>query len=357
MADFEDNPFADTAQINPFADPSVAAATEPPPLTEDYNPFAEQESPKEPQVPLLQPPTSKAKDTKKQKQKPKPSGPQRSPASSPEPAPTQFPSQSPASSDLEQREAELARREAILKEREKNLATRGRDARPRNFPPLPKFCPCQPCFYINISEEIPPGERMKMRLVVGALLTYTVLLFLNVIFAIPGAYYATADGDNTELSARDAILTIVLGIIFLLMDPVLALFCWFMPLYYAYRKDSAFAFMWFFFITVVQNIVWLIFALGPPGYSCGIISGALLMQATTVLGIIWLIFGFLWLGLVVVGSILMYLVHRYYRTSGHTLQSAGVEAAQVAASNKAVRSAVKQSVKAGVNATLAGENE
>lgn len=31
-------------------DPSVAAATEPPPSTEEYNPFAEQQAPKEPEV-------------------------------------------------------------------------------------------------------------------------------------------------------------------------------------------------------------------------------------------------------------------------------------------------------------------
>ena len=66
-------------------------------------------------------------------------------------------------------------------------------------------------------------------------LAYTVLLLLNVILAIPGAYYATAEGANTELSATSAILNIVFGIIFLLVDPFLALFCWFMPLYYAYR--------------------------------------------------------------------------------------------------------------------------
>jgi hypothetical protein len=52
-------------------------------------------------------------------------------------------------------------------------------ARPRNFPPLPKFCPCQPCFYINIGEEIPPSERWKMRLLIALLFFYAFLLFIN----------------------------------------------------------------------------------------------------------------------------------------------------------------------------------
>ena len=70
MAEFEDNPFADPKQINPFAvsnarhdelsaftmpspshpqDPSVQQASEPQPSTEEYNPFAEEVA-KEPEV-------------------------------------------------------------------------------------------------------------------------------------------------------------------------------------------------------------------------------------------------------------------------------------------------------------------
>lgn len=33
------------------------------------------------------------------------------------------------------------------------------------------------------------------------------------------------------------------------------------------RKDSSLAYMWFFFIKVIQCVTWLIFALGPPGFS------------------------------------------------------------------------------------------
>ena len=50
--------------------------------------------------------------------------------------------------------------------------------------------------------------------------------------------------------------------------------------------------------------------------------------------------------------ILCFQVHRYYRTSGGSINKAMGEAVTGAAKNEAVRGAVKQSVKAGVNAAM-----
>ena len=40
----------------------------------------------------------------------------------------------------------------------------------------------------------------------------------------------------------------------------------------------------------------------------GIISGAILIPAATVVGAMWIVFGFLWLGLVALGALLIFLV-------------------------------------------------
>ena len=55
--------------------------------------------------------------------------------------------------------------------------------------------------------------------------------------SVPGAIaVGQADKDaNISLSPTNTIVTIVLGILWLFILPIGALFCWFMPAYYAYR--------------------------------------------------------------------------------------------------------------------------
>lgn len=65
-------------------------------------------------------------------------------------------------------------------------------------------------------------------------LGYTFLLFLNVIVAIAGVV-AVVSKKNTAYNPNNAIVNVVMSIIFLFLFPVLALFCWFMPVYTAYR--------------------------------------------------------------------------------------------------------------------------
>ena len=174
---------------------------------------------------------------------------------------------------------------------------------------------------------------------------------------IPGVYYSTQ--DNSDLNSTSAILVTVFGIVWLFLFPVLALFCWFIPAYTAYRKDSSLAYMWFFFILVIQCAVWLIIGLGPPGFSAGIISGVGLLKVDDgkVIGGMFITLGFLWWFLIPWAAIMIFLVHRYYRSTGGSLDRAAGEAAKGAAGNKYVRDAVKGGVKAGVSATLSSGNE
>ena len=116
------------------------------------------------------------------------------------------------------------------------------------------------------------------------------MLVLNLVMSFTGiaAFTPLSDGKTSSFNETTAVLTIVFAFILVLVGPVLALFCWFFPLYYAYRhvspysllpftsssvallsfrKDSSLAFMWFFFILPAQCLFWLIYALGIGGFT------------------------------------------------------------------------------------------
>lgn len=365
MADFEGNPFADPEGINPFADPSVMKVTEPPPDSEqeEYNPFSEDKKKDSSPTPLLPPPV-KASDTKskaksKAKSQPKKSPPSTSPAimQADEDKPPSYASEagpfaSQENNKIQKREEEIARREEALRERERNLERLGPAARPNNFPPFPAFCPSpiKPCFYININTEVPAPERWKVWALLGLLIFTWVVLALNTLVAIVGVAAARDDVRN------DYLATMGVSILYLILFSPGSLFCWFLPVYHAYRRDSSLAYMWFFFVMLFQILSYLLNGVGIPRLgACGLYNGSQLFGNTQIkiaAGTMYLIMGFLWLGAVPVAGILVFLVHRYYRQSGGSINRATEEAVSGAAKNKAVRGAVKSGVAAGVKASM-----
>ena len=67
------------------------------------------------------------------------------------------------------------------------------------------------------------------------------LLFLNLVLSVPGAIAVgnvNTREKNISFTQTNAVVTIVLGILWLFVLPIGALFCWFMPAYYAYRYDD-----------------------------------------------------------------------------------------------------------------------
>merc|ERR1719220_149390 len=72
-----------------------------------------------------------------------------------EPVPTPKPQISTAEFQKRQEELEKRARELDRWEEELRNAPNNSNVRMNNWPPLPKFCPIQPCFYQDINVDIP----------------------------------------------------------------------------------------------------------------------------------------------------------------------------------------------------------
>ena len=364
--DFEGNPFADPEAIDPFADPAITKVTEPSSAAEeDYNPFADSDGKQErleSELVRLPPPPTKAdiQAMPKQKQKARPkvqfeAVPVMEPNEDHPPVYTKGgagPFSGGDTSELTQREEEIARREQLLKERERNLQRLGPIERQNNFPPFPKFCPApfRPCFYLNINVDVPPPERWKMWLLLGLMLFTWAMLLLNMLVSIVGASVAKSNVRSEYLT------TMGVSVLYLVLFVPGTLFCWFLPAYYAYRKDSSLAFMWFFFVMLFQMLSYVLNGIGAPTLgACGFFNGAQLFgssKQSIAAGTMYILIGILWLAAAPTAGLLMYLIHRYYRLSGGSLDKATNEAVTGAARNKAVRGVVKSGVAAGINSSM-----
>ncbi|KAG2464678.1 SCAM4 protein, partial [Polypterus senegalus] len=123
-----------------------------------------------------------------------------------------------------------------------------------NFPPLPKFIPLKPCFYQNFEEEIPDQHRTLVKKVYYLWNLYCVTLFVNLIACLAW-WIAGGNGANFGLA-----------FVWLLLFSPCSYICWFRPLYKAFRADSSFNFMAFFFIFGFQFILAVIQAIGISGW-------------------------------------------------------------------------------------------
>ncbi len=85
--------------------------------------------------------------------------------SGPPPAYSQSAAQNITADELQKRQEELERKAAELAAREEALRNAPYAMKENNWPPLPKMCPLNPCFYQDINVEIPVEFQKIVRLV------------------------------------------------------------------------------------------------------------------------------------------------------------------------------------------------
>jgi len=318
MSGFDENPFAD-----PFAEPSIQRAVNPPAPAglEDYDPFS----------------TTNQTTT--------PSQPATLPAAPAPPAYTPAP-QPPHSAEFQRRQEELEAKARELERREEQLRNAEGAAgsvRQNNWPPLPSMCPVGPCFYQDINVEIPLDFQRIVRLLYRLWLYHAGMLLLNMVGAI-------------ALVSTYGISIFGLSLLYVMLFTPVSYVCWFRSIYKAFKNDSSFNFMVFFFLFFFQTCVAVLSAIGVPsmGY-CGWVSvGSAFSSGNIGLGVFLILVA---LGCSVDAgamTVLLLWVHRIYRSSDASFAKAQAEFAAGVMTNEHVQTATSAAASSMVRNQFSG---
>ncbi|PIO23996.1 hypothetical protein AB205_0169550, partial [Aquarana catesbeiana] len=204
--------------------------------------------------------------------------------------------------------------------------------RQNNWPPLPSFCPVQPCFYQDISVDIPQDFQKTVKIMYYVWLVSAGTLFLNFLACL--AWFIT---DGTQGSGFG------MSILWIILFTPCSFICWYRPLYKAFRSDSSFNFFVFFFIFFVQDVLYVLEAVGIPGWGfSGWIAAFTAIKGNTGVGVLMMIVAIFLTGTAVMGIVMLKRVHSIYRRTGASFQKAQQEFAAGVFSNQTVRTAATQ---------------
>jgi len=333
---------------NPFADPSVQQAVGTGTKTanlEDYNPFDAQKNQ-----------TASGNNAGNGPAVMNPSSTHEEP---PPPSYTKSGQQQISTADfqeLQRRQEELERRAKDLERREEELKNTPYNARQNNWPPLPTWCPwgLKPCFYQDINVDIPVEFQKIVRNLYYLWVAHAALLLANMVV---GILYLFAGGDSGQ--------TFGLALIYWALYTPLSFICWFRPAYKAFRDDSSFNFMVFFFVFFFQFLIATVYALGIGGMgSCGFILGIAKISGgdggfIKFVGVLMLVTGVGFAVCAMGDFYLLVTIHKLYRSSGASmakaqaeftsgvLQNEQVQAAAAAAARETVRNQFNQAAAGG----------
>ncbi|XP_049638256.1 secretory carrier-associated membrane protein 3 [Suncus etruscus] len=237
-----------------------------------------------------------------------------------------------ATAELIKKQEELNRKAEELDRRERELqhaALGGTTTRQKNWPPLPSFCPVQPCFFQDISMEIPQEFQKTVSTMYYLWMCSTLALLLNFLACLASFCVETNNGSGFGLS-----------ILWILLFTPCSFVCWYRPMYKAFRSDSSFNFFVFFFIFFAQNVLYVLQAIGIPGWGfSGWISALVVLKSNTAVAVLMLLVALFFTGIAVLGIVMLKRIHSLYRRTGASFQKAQQEFAAGVFSNPAVRTA------------------
>lgn len=321
---------------NPFADPSVQAATANTGKTaslDNYDPFGKQKETTTATTPAPGPavmsPTQEA----------------------PPPTYNQSAQQTATTADFQRRQEELEKKAAELARREEELKSSSYNARVNNWPPLPSFIPLQPCFYQDINVDISVEFQEMVKRLYYLWLYHSLLMLGNLI----GGTCLIFSGNDQNGS------TFGLSLVFAIVCIPLSYLCWFRPAYKAFRSDSSMYFMIFFFIFFSQFMFSCLMALGLAGSGgCGLIVTIVTFQNKDAgggdyfVGFVTLIIALGFVVAAVADFFMLTKIHGLYRATGATLAKAQMEFTSNVLSNEGVRNAAAEAAASSMRSAYGG---
>ncbi|XP_055913533.1 secretory carrier-associated membrane protein 5 [Eupeodes corollae] len=340
MSSFTDNPFGEPlVDLDPFEDTSVQEiprqVTNIQSALEDFNPFEEEQS--KPRLQINS--TNNAAVVQ-------PSSQNLPPIVAPPP----FSNRSAASTsvqitteELQRRQDELDRKAAELDRREQQLK-RTNVPQINNWPPLPdNFC-IKPCFYQDFNLEIPSEFQRLVKHLYYTWMMYTLTMMANI---FGGLLILLHSGDFTNFG---------LSIFYAFLFTPASYVCWFRPAYKAFKNDSSFNFMVFFFVYFFQTMMSVFQSIGIPrtGY-CGFIVAISQFDSSAegiIVGLLLLIIAFCFATTCAANVMMITKIHTIYRSSNASMAKAQLEFATEFMHNQNVQQATASAMSSAVNAQL-----
>ncbi|RCN40532.1 SCAMP family protein [Ancylostoma caninum] len=243
------------------------------------------------------------------------------------------------SQELRQREEELNRRQ-----QQQNINTGAHanaSQRPHNWPPLPSFIPIEPCFYQDIEVEIPVQFQKTVTVVYYVFLIYVLALTVNVVASM--FYMIFAKGPIGQL---------LLAIIQLCLFSPCSFLFWFRPVYKAFRNDSSFNFMVFFFVLFFHSLFTLVQTLGVSSYACGWINTIETFGVSVPVALIMLLSALCFTAALAGMVYALLRVHKLYRGSGFSIDKARQEFTNGVMADRNVQAAASAATTAAAGAAF-----
>ncbi|XP_049593371.1 secretory carrier-associated membrane protein 1 [Syngnathus scovelli] len=323
MSEHDSNPFTEPELSNPFQDPSVTLARQTSTAMaaglEEYNPFTDSKL-----TAMTSKPLSVAPGVSTQPAVMKPT------EEPPVYSQPQAQESTGGASELLKRQEELERKAAELDRREREMQSLNvSGGRRNNWPPLPEKFPVGPCFYHDITVDIPVEYQKTVKLMYYLWMFHTGTLLANLVGAL--AWFSVDTGRGVDFG---------LAILWFLLFTPCSFVCWYRPVYGAFKSDSSFRFFLFFFVYICQLGVYVLQSVGIAGWgACGWISALMCLNTSVAAGVLMIMVAALFTSLAVMSLIMFKKVHTLYRTTGASFQKAQQELATGVMSNKTVQAA------------------